>query len=93
LWAQCGTLGGCATRKAKMTGGHRLKARHVIHAVGPVWNGGSNRGAELLGGVLSQVASLRGEDGVGVDRFSLNFYEGFMVFETRGVRGGGDRGR
>ena len=43
LLAECRTLGGGRTGEAKMTGGHRLKARHVIHCVGPVWHGG-NRG-------------------------------------------------
>ena len=37
LLAECATLGGCATGSAKITRGYRLKARHVIHAVGPVW--------------------------------------------------------
>ncbi|HEY7567751.1 MAG TPA: O-acetyl-ADP-ribose deacetylase [Gemmatimonadaceae bacterium] len=48
LLAECRTLGGCATGSAKITRGYRLKARHVIHAVGPVWRGGSSREAELL---------------------------------------------
>src|SRR6266700_5316348 len=42
LLAECETLGGCATGSAKITRGYRLKARHVIHAVGPVWGGGEN---------------------------------------------------
>jgi O-acetyl-ADP-ribose deacetylase (regulator of RNase III) len=41
LLAECRTLQGCATGDAKITRGFRLPARHVIHAVGPVWNGGS----------------------------------------------------
>ena len=41
----CRTLHGCATGDAKITRGYRLPARHVIHAVGPVWNGG-NRGED-----------------------------------------------
>jgi O-acetyl-ADP-ribose deacetylase (regulator of RNase III) len=41
-------LRGCVTGDAKITGGHRLKARHVIHAVGPVWHGGERGEAELL---------------------------------------------
>jgi O-acetyl-ADP-ribose deacetylase (regulator of RNase III) len=48
LVAECRLLHGCKTGDAKMTKGHRLKARHVIHTVGPVWNGGGNGEPELL---------------------------------------------
>lgn len=48
LREECGKLGGCETGDAKITGGHALKARWVIHAVGPVWNGGKHNEDALL---------------------------------------------
>jgi O-acetyl-ADP-ribose deacetylase len=50
LLAECRTLGGCETGSAKITRGYHLPARHVIHAVGPVWNGGGSGEDELLAG-------------------------------------------
>jgi O-acetyl-ADP-ribose deacetylase (regulator of RNase III) len=48
LLRECETLDGCATGDAKLTGGHLLPAKHVIHAVGPVWRGGAHGEADLL---------------------------------------------
>lgn len=48
LLAECRMLGGCETGSAKITRGYRLPAKHVIHAVGPVWRGGHAGEEELL---------------------------------------------
>jgi O-acetyl-ADP-ribose deacetylase len=48
LLEECRTLAGCETGSAKITCGYRLPAKHVIHAVGPVWSGGGKREEDLL---------------------------------------------
>ena len=48
LLAECRTLGGCRPGEAKITGGYRLPARFVIHAVGPIWRGGNHDEARTL---------------------------------------------
>jgi O-acetyl-ADP-ribose deacetylase (regulator of RNase III) len=58
LYAECKTLGGCATGDAKMTRGYKLPARHVIHAVGPVWHGGDANEDELLAGCYRNSLKL-----------------------------------
>jgi O-acetyl-ADP-ribose deacetylase len=58
LLAECRTLGGCETGSAKMTRGYRLKAKYVIHAVGPVWNGGDKNEETLLAGCYRSALDL-----------------------------------
>src|SRR6187399_418992 len=48
LLAECRTLNGCETGSARITRGYRLPAKHVIHAVGPVWHGGGSNEEDLL---------------------------------------------
>jgi O-acetyl-ADP-ribose deacetylase len=58
LLAECGKLGGCETGGAKITRGYRLPAKHVIHAVGPVWNGGGHGEGSLLASCYSTAIGL-----------------------------------
>lgn len=58
LLKECRALGGCATGSAKITEGYRLKARKVIHAVGPVWHGGRADEDALLAGCYSTAIDL-----------------------------------
>jgi O-acetyl-ADP-ribose deacetylase (regulator of RNase III) len=58
LLAECRTLGGCNRGEAKITKGHRLKARHVIHTVGPVWQGGGAGEDGLLAGCYANSLAL-----------------------------------
>ena len=61
---ECRGLHGCKTGKAKVTNGYRLKARYVIHTVGPVWNGGSSGEAELLASCYRECLALCREYGI-----------------------------
>ena len=58
LLAECRTLDGCETGSAKITRGYRLKAKHVIHAVGPVWGGGDKDEEGLLAGCYCTALDL-----------------------------------
>jgi O-acetyl-ADP-ribose deacetylase (regulator of RNase III) len=64
LLEECRTLGGAGTGEAKITGGHLLPARHVIHAVGPVWNGGRSGEDEALASCYREAMRLAAEGGL-----------------------------
>ena len=82
LLAECRTLGGCATGDAKITGGYALPAKHVIHTVGPVWNGGSGGEEGLLESCYRRSMAVAAENALsslafpaistGVYRFPLD---------------------
>jgi len=61
LLAECRMLGGCETGGAKITSGYRLRAKHVIHAVGPVWSGGGTGEDELLASCYRTTLGLVAE--------------------------------
>jgi O-acetyl-ADP-ribose deacetylase (regulator of RNase III) len=64
LLEECRTLGGCATGSARITSGYDLSAKHVIHAVGPVWSGGENGEPELLGSCYRTALTLAADAGL-----------------------------
>ncbi len=64
LVAECMKLKGCKTGQAKITKGYKLKARYVIHTVGPVWHGGQNGESELLRSCYVNSLKLAAEHGL-----------------------------
>lgn len=64
LLAECRTLGGCPTGEARITSGYRLKARRVIHTVGPVWRGGTQGEPELLARCYRNALALAVVEGL-----------------------------
>ncbi len=64
LLEACRPLGGCATGQAKITPGFRLKARWVIHTVGPVWHGGTRGEDELLASCYRSSLALAAQHGI-----------------------------
>jgi O-acetyl-ADP-ribose deacetylase len=92
LLAECGTLNGCDTGDAKITNGYRLKAGHVIHTVGPVWNGGSHGEDDLLASCYRRSIALCQHHGLasvafpaistGIYRFPADRAAGIAVAAT-----------
>jgi O-acetyl-ADP-ribose deacetylase (regulator of RNase III) len=77
LLEECRGLGGCSTGDAKITGAGRLSARHVIHAVGPVWQGGGEGERDLLASAYRraiELAALHGDERVAMPAISTGVY-------------------
>ena len=64
LLAECRKLGGCPTGEARITRGYRLPARHVIHTVGPVWQGGKRGEPDLLASCYRSSFELASRNGI-----------------------------
>jgi O-acetyl-ADP-ribose deacetylase (regulator of RNase III) len=64
LLAECRTLNGCETGDAKITKGYRLPAAHVIHAVGPVWRGGTQGEDAALASCYARAIELCRSNGL-----------------------------
>ncbi|MBV8191798.1 MAG: O-acetyl-ADP-ribose deacetylase [Alphaproteobacteria bacterium] len=77
LLAECRLIGGCPTGEARITRGYRLKARHVIHTVGPVWRGGTRDEPELLANCYRSslaLAQAHGLQGIAFPAISTGIY-------------------
>ena len=93
LLEECRTLGGCPTGEAKITKGHKLPARYVIHTVGPVWSEGHRHERELLASCYRRSLELARDHGcrtvafpaisTGVYRFPVNEAAGIAVREVK----------
>ena len=64
LLEECRTLGGCPTGEARITHGYDLRAKHVVHTVGPVWHGGTRKEPEYLANCYRNSLDLAAKHGV-----------------------------
>jgi O-acetyl-ADP-ribose deacetylase (regulator of RNase III) len=87
LREECAKLRGCRTGEAKITGGHRLPAKHVIHTVGPVYGEEQGREAELLASCYRKSLALARQHGcksVAFRSISTGAY-GYPLEEASGI--------
>jgi len=87
LLAECRRLGGCPTGDARVTGGHALRARWVIHTVGPIWRGGDAGEDALLASCYRRSLALAAEHAVArvaVPAISCGVY-GFPIPRACGI--------
>lgn len=87
LLEECRKIRGCPTGEARLTGGHRLPARYIIHTVGPIWRGGDLGEARLLAGCYRnclQLAHSQGFRTLSFPAISCGVY-GYPVMEAARV--------
>jgi O-acetyl-ADP-ribose deacetylase (regulator of RNase III) len=92
LLDECHSLNGCKTGQSKITSGYRLKAKHIIHTVGPVWYGGTRDEPSLLASCYKTSLALAKEKKIktiafpgistGVYRFPIEMAAHIAVNET-----------